>query len=327
MWIIQEPKKIALWNKRHFEEKNGVCSMFKILSTYSCWKNIYKMQHLKGSGTPFLYIGRTVLKDLHDWDWSLCSYPSVQENDDKLKTVTFRGSVWQVSVTVCLENKECCTELSHFWQVGSCSVCQEFASILLQPKVQYCVHNSLQFLLILSRMNPIQSFQFFKSNKYLTIWKCVCIFDVTHPRCVYSIWIVQCIMSSEHNCIKMCYMEYYTINYMFRPLYIGRSQVLTCICLSRRLFRVTLKISRAEYNIDVTPGTLTATDTCIGYHVTRSEASRKVILHTRYVSTCVGTGGGRGRGTNIKKANRCGACYSIMLDAHRVTSMADTDIF
>ena len=25
MWIIQEPKKVALWNKRHFEEKNGEC--------------------------------------------------------------------------------------------------------------------------------------------------------------------------------------------------------------------------------------------------------------------------------------------------------------
>jgi hypothetical protein len=42
----------------------------------------------------------------------------------------------------------------------------------------------------------------------------------------------------------------------------------------------------------------------------------------------VAAGGGRGRGTKIKtKANRCGSCYySIMLDAHRVTSMADTDI-
>jgi hypothetical protein len=28
---------------------------------------------------------------------------------------------------------------------------------------------------------------------------------------------------------------------------------------------------------------------------------RKVILHTRYVSTCVGAGGGRGRGTKIKQ--------------------------
>jgi len=35
--------------------------MFKILSTYSR-KNIYKMQHLEGSGTPVLYIGRTVFK-------------------------------------------------------------------------------------------------------------------------------------------------------------------------------------------------------------------------------------------------------------------------
>jgi hypothetical protein len=36
--------------------------MFKILSTHSCYKKIYKMQHLEVSGTPVLYIGRTVLK-------------------------------------------------------------------------------------------------------------------------------------------------------------------------------------------------------------------------------------------------------------------------
>jgi len=37
--------------------------MFKILSTYICWKKkIYKMQHLEGSGMPVLHIGRTVLK-------------------------------------------------------------------------------------------------------------------------------------------------------------------------------------------------------------------------------------------------------------------------
>jgi hypothetical protein len=63
-------------------------------------------------------------------------------------------------------------------------------------------------------------------------------------------------------------------------------------------------------NIDVTPRTLTATDTCIGYHVTRFEASRNVILHTRYVSTCVGAGCGMGRGTKIQtKVIRCRACY------------------
>jgi len=26
MWIIQEPKKVALWNKRHFEQKNAECA-------------------------------------------------------------------------------------------------------------------------------------------------------------------------------------------------------------------------------------------------------------------------------------------------------------
>ena len=26
MWIIQEQKKVALWNKRHFKEKNGECA-------------------------------------------------------------------------------------------------------------------------------------------------------------------------------------------------------------------------------------------------------------------------------------------------------------
>jgi hypothetical protein len=35
--------------------------MFKILSTY-IFLNIYIMQHLECSGTPVLYIGRTVLK-------------------------------------------------------------------------------------------------------------------------------------------------------------------------------------------------------------------------------------------------------------------------
>ena len=39
--------------------------MFKILSTYICLKKIYKMQHLEGSGTPVLYIGRTVLNPLN----------------------------------------------------------------------------------------------------------------------------------------------------------------------------------------------------------------------------------------------------------------------
>jgi hypothetical protein len=78
---------------------------------------------------------------------------------------------------------------------------------------------------------------------------------------------------------------------------------------------------------DVTPGLLSATDTYIVYHVTHFEAFRNVILHTRYVITYVGAGCGRGRETKKTNPIRCGACYySIVLNAQRVTSMADTDI-
>ena len=41
MWLIQKPNKVALWNKRHFEEKKWrLYSMFKIFSTDICWINI-----------------------------------------------------------------------------------------------------------------------------------------------------------------------------------------------------------------------------------------------------------------------------------------------
>ena len=56
-------QKVALRNKRHFEEKNGECAVcLKYSVLIFVEKNIYKMQHLEGSGTPVLYIGRTVLK-------------------------------------------------------------------------------------------------------------------------------------------------------------------------------------------------------------------------------------------------------------------------
>jgi hypothetical protein len=56
-------KKVALRNKRHFEEKNGECAAglkFSVLIFVE--KYIYKIQHLEGSGTPVIYIGRTVPK-------------------------------------------------------------------------------------------------------------------------------------------------------------------------------------------------------------------------------------------------------------------------
>ena len=41
MWILQEPKKIALWNKGQLEEKKlRMSSMFKIFSKYICWVNV-----------------------------------------------------------------------------------------------------------------------------------------------------------------------------------------------------------------------------------------------------------------------------------------------
>jgi hypothetical protein len=42
-----------------------------------------------------------------------------------------------------------------------CSVRQELASILLKPKFHNRVNNNLQFVLILSQMNPIQALQFY----------------------------------------------------------------------------------------------------------------------------------------------------------------------
>jgi len=62
MWIIQEPKKAALWNKRHFEEKNGEFAACLKYSVLIFVEKIYKMQLLEGSDTPVLYIGRTVIK-------------------------------------------------------------------------------------------------------------------------------------------------------------------------------------------------------------------------------------------------------------------------
>ena len=57
MWVIQKPKKVALWNKRHFEEKKWrLYSMFKIFSTDICWINIK------------LGIYRVILRPSYIWD-------------------------------------------------------------------------------------------------------------------------------------------------------------------------------------------------------------------------------------------------------------------
>ena len=63
MWIIQEPKKVALWNKRHFEEKkNGECAACLKNSVPIFVEKIHKMGGIEGSGVAVLYIGGTVPK-------------------------------------------------------------------------------------------------------------------------------------------------------------------------------------------------------------------------------------------------------------------------
>jgi hypothetical protein len=62
MWTIQEPKNLAVWNKQHFEKKTGECAVCLKYSELIFVEKIYKTQHLEGSGTPVLYIGRTVHK-------------------------------------------------------------------------------------------------------------------------------------------------------------------------------------------------------------------------------------------------------------------------
>jgi hypothetical protein len=55
-------KKASIMKKQHFEEKNrefATCLKYSVLIFV---ENKYIMQHLEGSGTPVLYIGRTVLR-------------------------------------------------------------------------------------------------------------------------------------------------------------------------------------------------------------------------------------------------------------------------
>jgi hypothetical protein len=60
MWVIKKPNNVALWNKRHFEErKMEIIQHFKIFSTDICWINI-KWGFLEGNFTPVPYIGRKV---------------------------------------------------------------------------------------------------------------------------------------------------------------------------------------------------------------------------------------------------------------------------
>ena len=62
MWVIEKPNKVALWNKRHFEEKKiGIIQHVQNIQ-YEYLLNKHKMGHLEGNFTSVLYIGRKVPK-------------------------------------------------------------------------------------------------------------------------------------------------------------------------------------------------------------------------------------------------------------------------
>jgi hypothetical protein len=73
--------------------------------------------------------------------------------------------------------------------------------------------------------------------------------------------------------------------------------LLTCICLWRRLFRVTLEISRTVINL------------AYRVIVTSQRGHWPLLIGTRYVCTCVGAGSGMGGGIRKIKAIRWGAYY------------------
>ena len=62
MWVIQKPNKVALWNKRHFEEEKMEITQHVKNIQYGYLLNNNKMGHLEGNFTPVLYMGRKVPK-------------------------------------------------------------------------------------------------------------------------------------------------------------------------------------------------------------------------------------------------------------------------
>jgi hypothetical protein len=77
---------------------------------------------------------------------------------------------------------------------------------------------------------------------------------------------------------------------------------------------------------DVAPVPLTVTDTYIMYHLTNFDASRNVILHMRYVSTCVAArvvgGGGE-----VNKEQKLSAVAHVILTCDKYKSSLRSGTF
>jgi hypothetical protein len=103
------------------------------------------------------------------------------------------------------------------------------------------------------------------------------------------------------SCLKLFLLIQYKIQSTFTELLF--SSFLTCICLRRRLFLVTLEISRTVINL--------------AYRniVTSHRGHWPLLIRTRYVCTCVSAGSGMGGGIRKIKAIRWDVYYySLVLN-------------
>jgi hypothetical protein len=83
MWIIQEPKKVALWNKWHFEEKNGECAaclkysvLIFVEKKYiyikcNIWRVVVCLSYIEDARFLKVNYGCDALYDFCAWDYEI----------------------------------------------------------------------------------------------------------------------------------------------------------------------------------------------------------------------------------------------------------------